>query len=92
FLQGPSIEQFTKQVLEQITAIAPAGSATSGAANRQEIHPQNLEDATTISNIDQQSAEQLLSQIDQLSEQEVDSLLSQMLAGSHGMPNHSPQK
>ena len=28
FLQGPSIEQFTKQVLEQITTAAPAKSQT----------------------------------------------------------------
>jgi len=79
FLQGPSIEQFARQVLEQITTMAPEGSANSRS---QEIHPQKLEETADINSIDQQTAEQLLSQIDQLSEQEVDSLLSQMLVGA----------
>ena len=39
-------------------------------------------ETTDINSIDQQTAEQLLSQIDQLSEQEVDSLLSQMLVAA----------
>jgi len=82
FLQGPSIEQFTRQVLEQITTIAPEEAADSGVASNQEIHPQNLEETADINSIDQQTAEQLLSQIDQLSEQEVDSLLSQMLVAA----------
>ena len=103
FLQGPSIEQFTRQVLQQITTMAPAESTDGDADGDTEsrfigregrdpkftINTRVRGETTKINSIDQQTAEQLLSQIDQFSEQEVDALLSQMLAGTHETPNYS---
>ncbi|MFQ5794194.1 MAG: type I polyketide synthase [Candidatus Bipolaricaulia bacterium] len=59
FLQGFSIVQFTKQMLDQLTAVASTPSAPL---------------------VGRGDAEQLLAQLDQLSDEEVDSLLSDVLA------------
>ncbi len=75
FLQGPSIAQFAAQVLEQILEVAPppADTATPEPQNRTRLH----DEGTTI--ISQSDAEHLLSQVDQLSDEQVNALLSQMM-------------
>lgn len=67
FLQGPSITQFAEQVLEQIATVAA----------EEETVPTTQEELAALD--DQVDAEQLLAQLDQLSDTEVDDLLTQML-------------
>lgn len=72
FLQGPSITQFADQVLEQIAAppVAEPALAAVAADRGQEA-------------VD---AQHLLSQLDQLSDTEVETLLSQMLQDNQSQP------
>ncbi len=85
FLQGPSITQFANQVLSQLSEVAapaldmviPVESAQSGHV--QHAQSSNLSAHPFVDNNDQQDAEQLLAQLDGLSDQEVDALLGQML-------------
>jgi natural product biosynthesis luciferase-like monooxygenase protein len=71
FLQGPSIAQFATQLLDQLTAATPAISTNTLS---QEQH----EDGH-VKSISQQEAAQLLDRLDQLSDEEVDSLLSNIV-------------
>ncbi len=64
FLQGPTITQFAGQVLEQVAVSPVAEPALAGAS---------------VGKGQAADAEQLLSQLDQLSDREVDALLAQML-------------
>ena len=71
FLQGPSIAQFASQLLEQLpTVIEVAVEA-----------PSQSEEA-----LNQDQAQQLLDQLDELSDHDVDALLQQMLAGQGEQP------
>jgi myxalamid-type polyketide synthase MxaB len=69
FLQGFSVDQAVTQVLDQLAAeIANPTTPLVPAVTAQKEH------------IDQGSAEQLLANLDQLSDEKVDSLLTEMLA------------
>jgi phthiocerol/phenolphthiocerol synthesis type-I polyketide synthase D len=71
FLQGVSIAQFATQMLDQIITVDSAASTPPLSQDQSE---EVRSDA-----INQGDAEQLLTQLDQLSDDEVDSLLSRML-------------
>ncbi|HEY7415815.1 MAG TPA: beta-ketoacyl reductase, partial [Ktedonobacteraceae bacterium] len=73
FLQGPSITQFAGQVLEQIAAppVAEPALAVVAADRGQEAA----------------DAQRLLSQLDRLSDTEVDTLLAQMLQDDQHQPD-----
>jgi myxalamid-type polyketide synthase MxaE and MxaD len=69
FLQGFSVDQAVTQVLDQLAAeVANPTTPLAPAATQQKEH------------IDQGNAEQLLANLDQLSDEKVDSLLTDMLA------------
>lgn len=70
FLQGPSIAQFSTQLLEQLPSVTPE-EATSAPVS---VEPE----------LSQADAEHLLNELDQLSDQDVDALLQQMLDGQDG--------
>jgi acyl carrier protein len=70
FLQGPGIVQFAGQILEQLAAQQEPHVPASSQA--QPLQKQTM-------NGSQVDAEQLLTQLDQLSDTEVDALLQQML-------------
>jgi acyl carrier protein len=69
FLQGFSVDEAVTQVLDQLTAEGSSPSAPLAPAVTQQQDP-----------IDKQNAEQLLANLDQLSDENVDSLLTDMLA------------
>jgi hypothetical protein len=71
FLQGPSIAQFASQLLEQLPTVT---TVTVEA-------PSQPEEA-----LNQGQAQQLLDQLDELSDQDVDALLQQMLAEQDEQP------
>jgi acyl-CoA synthetase (AMP-forming)/AMP-acid ligase II/acyl carrier protein len=79
FLQEPSIAQFSAQLLEQLvttttaSSLSPLLTAMQSASKAEDGHI----DATNV--INQPDAKQLLARLDQLSDEEVESLLSQML-------------
>jgi acyl-CoA synthetase (AMP-forming)/AMP-acid ligase II/acyl carrier protein len=79
FLQEPSIAQFSAQLLEQLMAtttasqLSPLLTAAQSASGTEDGHV----DAT--SDIHRHNAKQLLARLDQLSDEEVESLLSEML-------------
>jgi natural product biosynthesis luciferase-like monooxygenase protein len=73
FLQGPSISQFSEQVLEQVAVVADIAETIPHTLAQE----QQAEVLAVGGN--QVHAEQLLSQLDQLSDTEVDDLLAQML-------------
>ncbi len=85
FLQGPSIAQFSAQVLEQLLAVSFATAAVAATAVTQS-HEENGNGALARHD----DAAHLLTQLDQLSDAQVDSLLDQMLnkqdsAGTEGV-------
>lgn len=86
FLQGPSIEQFALQVLDMLQAsLEKVQVSTNGTGNG---HSKGREaDVRALSNgsIEQDEAEQLLNQLDQLSDSEVEALLNQMLPEGNGV-------
>ncbi len=87
FLQGPSIVQFTRQLLDQLQKKAEEAKETGEASEQQGLLP-------TIVNVDslgKQDAAQLLSQLDQ--DQDVDALLNQMQAEGeeHGVSEKSKE-
>jgi len=69
FLQGFSVDEAVTQVLDQLTAEGsdPSASLAQAVAQQKE-------------HIDKGNAEQLLANLDQLSDEKVDSLLADMLA------------
>jgi acyl-CoA synthetase (AMP-forming)/AMP-acid ligase II/acyl carrier protein len=79
FLQEPTIAQFSAQLLKQLVTTTTASSlpplltSTLSASKPEDGHI----DATN--EVNQHDAKQLLARLDQLSDEEVDSLLSQML-------------
>jgi phthiocerol/phenolphthiocerol synthesis type-I polyketide synthase D len=75
FLQGPSIAQFAGQVLDQILEM-----------NEVVAEPQTDQQDGNVAIISREEAEQLLSQVDQLSDEEVNALLGQMMQDEH---NHA---
>lgn len=80
FLQGPSIAQFATQVLDQVETMAAAQKAD-------EVRGQNLQNDSKVAIMSQGEAEQLLTQLDQLSDAEVDLLLGKMLPEGNGKGN-----
>ena len=76
FLQGPSIAQFTLQLLDQLAETAPTAEA-SLVSTEELIASQQEADLITM--ISQDEAQQLLAQLDQLSDSEVDALLNQIV-------------
>jgi natural product biosynthesis luciferase-like monooxygenase protein len=82
FLQGPGIVQFAGQILEQLEG-QPQGLLLQQLAARQEspmpVSSQTQPMQKQETNGRQVDAEQLLTQLDQLSDTEVDALLQQML-------------
>ena len=80
FLQGPSIVQFTAQLLDQLQT------------KREEVARAPQSQIPTVVNADslgRQDAAQLLSQLDQLSDQDVDALLNQIQAEDASRENQS---
>ncbi len=79
FLQEPSIAQFSAQLLQQLVTnttaspLSPLLTATQSASGAEDGHV----DAT--SEINRHDAKHLLARLDQLSDEEVESLLSEML-------------
>ncbi|GHO83339.1 type I polyketide synthase [Dictyobacter formicarum] len=72
FLQGPSIAQFAYQVRQQLAETIVVSPAVSDSApTSTETHTNEVESA--------REAERLLAQLDQLSDQDVDALLVQMM-------------
>ena len=82
FLQGPSIRQFTEQVLEMIPLAEPAPAA----------EPEAVQHGNGQKPLSQNEAEQLLQQLEQLSDAEVDVLLGQMLQEDGQEPAHTNGK
>ncbi len=76
FLQGPSIAQFATQMLDQITELHGTQSTPPGTPGQAE-QAGPADDRINI--INQGEAQQLLTQLDQLSDEDVDSLLNRML-------------
>ncbi len=79
FLQGPSITQFAGQVLEQIVATV----ATVPAASEAPVSVQSRQHDGGVALISREKAEQLLTQVDELSDEEVNALLGQMMQAEH---------
>jgi acyl-CoA synthetase (AMP-forming)/AMP-acid ligase II/acyl carrier protein len=83
FLEDINITQLATQILSWATSLSPTPS--SKEHSNADVNPAGREDnqprrRVIISNeIDQENPEQLLTQLDQLSEQEVDLLLSKLL-------------
>ncbi|MBA2682485.1 MAG: acyl carrier protein [Ktedonobacteraceae bacterium] len=80
FLQGPSIVQFTAQLLDQLQA-----KGKTEETSEQQNQVSSVIDADSLS---KQDAAQLLSQLDHLSDQDVDALLNQM----QGPPSSGPER
>lgn len=75
FLQGPSIVEFTSQVLDQLAEVLSAATTQAVAG----VPDQSRQENNEIPPARQANAEQLLAELNQLSDEEVDSLLSRML-------------
>ena len=85
FLQGPSIRQFAAQLLEQLPVTAVQSSVDAIDAI-QETQKNDMP-------IDQQRAQQLLTQLDNLSDADVEALLGTMLQQENGEANeHNEQQ
>jgi len=76
FLQGPGIVQFADQILEQLKQLAVRQEPQVSVSHPGPLAQPMQEQTTNGSQVD---AEQLLTQLDQLSDTEVDALLQQML-------------
>jgi NAD(P)-dependent dehydrogenase (short-subunit alcohol dehydrogenase family)/acyl carrier protein len=99
FLHGPSIAQFTLQLLDQLVEALPCSppepkvsfeSGGGGLSTKEVPTPlaslistgeliERQREANLITMISQEDAQQLLAQLDQLSDSEVDSLLNQIV-------------
>ncbi len=82
FLQGPSIQQFASELhaqLSQATSTLPEQTPNE--------QPRQEQEAPLNGSVDAQAAEQLLAQLDQLSDEEVDALLGTMVPQENG---HAP--
>jgi phthiocerol/phenolphthiocerol synthesis type-I polyketide synthase D len=77
FLQGPGIVQFAGQILEQLQQLTARPEPQVPVSSHSSSQAQPMHKQTT--NGHQVDAEQLLTQLDQLSDTEVDALLQQML-------------
>jgi acyl carrier protein len=78
FLQGPSIAEFAGQVLDQLTPVPSTRSAI--ARESDQVQQANK----GITPVNKENAQQLLAELDQLSDAEVDSLLSTILRKKNG--------
>jgi len=92
FLQEPSISQFSAQLLVQLTGATTTSSQT--LAFDADASNGNHASVDRVGAMSSQEAEQLLMQLDHLSDAEVDALLNQIslaeddyLASSHGTAN-----
>lgn len=82
FLQGPSIAQFAAQIKDQLAEkIQPVQLTESTTSQMQTITEATLERPEVHQVLQQEEAETLLSQLDQLSEQKVDALPNRMVPG-----------
>ncbi len=80
FLQGPTIAQLSAQLLKQLTETVPAATmrAASAAVLLQAAKPEGRGDLSTSISVEE--AQQLLANLDQLSDREVEALLTDLLA------------
>jgi phthiocerol/phenolphthiocerol synthesis type-I polyketide synthase D len=85
FLQGPSIQQFASELRAQLFQAAPTPSKQ--AHDEQPRLEQLEQEAALNGSVDAQAAEQLLAQLDQLSDAEVDALLGTLAPQENG---HAP--
>ena len=90
FLQEPTIAQFSTQLLDQLTA-RQDGRPQAPSTWQVDIRDQGNGSASTPGEISQHDAAQLLEQLDQLSDEEVEALLSQLSPerkdGHEGFPS-----
>jgi phthiocerol/phenolphthiocerol synthesis type-I polyketide synthase D len=87
FLQGPSIQQFASELRAQLSQV----TSTPSQQGHDEQPPQSQE-ASLNGSVDAQAAEQLLAQLDQLSDEEVDALLGTMVPQENGHASLSQQE
>jgi len=104
FLQEPTIAQFSAQLLDQLTA-SQDGRPQASSAWLVDTHDQGNGSASAPGEISQHDAAQLLEQLDQLSDEQVEALLSQLSPesmdghqefpsggeGIHHYDDHAPQ-
>jgi short-subunit dehydrogenase involved in D-alanine esterification of teichoic acids len=85
FLQGPSIVQFSTQLNDQLSETIQAAPPVNTATTLTETITTTNQEPTTIveayQEIQQEEAELLLAQLDQLSDHEVDALLNRLVPG-----------
>ena len=90
FLQEPTIAQFSAQLLDQLTA-SQDGRPQAPSAWQVDTRGQGNGSASAPGEISQHDAAQLLEQLDQLSDEEVEALLSQLspesMDGHQGFPS-----
>jgi acyl-CoA synthetase (AMP-forming)/AMP-acid ligase II/acyl carrier protein len=77
FLQEPTIAQFSAQVLDQLTG-SRVGRSQASSALPVDTQGQENGSVSAPGEISQRAAEQLLEQLDQLSDEEVEALLGQL--------------
>jgi acyl-CoA synthetase (AMP-forming)/AMP-acid ligase II/acyl carrier protein len=77
FLQEPTIAQFSAQVLDQLTG-SRVGRPQASSALPVDTQGQENGSVSAPGEISQRAAEQLLEQLDQLSDEEVEALLGQL--------------
>ncbi|MBE3560029.1 MAG: LLM class flavin-dependent oxidoreductase [Ktedonobacteraceae bacterium] len=92
-LQGPSIHQFATQLLYQLAEVIVPASTTSTASTATEQVPaeQQATPQAPTQGSKQADAEQLLAQLDQLSDEEVNTLLSSFLPPQPDVPSQSEE-
>ena len=79
FLQEPSIAQFSAQLLEQLVTTTTASSLSTPLTAKQSASGEEDGHIDATSETNRYDAKQLLARLDQLSDEEVESLLSEML-------------
>jgi len=78
FLQEPGIAQFSAQLLEQLAQTPSSPSMLPLLSEPQSASERGNDRNGTISEISPQKAEQLLTRLDQLSDEEINALLDQL--------------
>jgi hypothetical protein len=79
FLQGPSIIQFAQQIRQQLSETIIANEAEPAQSV---VEPHSTPELPAL------DTEQLLAQLDQLSDQDVDTLLAQMMPEERGQKSN----
>src|SRR5262249_42072314 len=75
FLQEPSIAQFTTQLLDQLTTLTRTDSTSPLIV----VGSQGQQEGNGVAAVNQENTEQLLAKLDQISDEELDTLLYEML-------------